>query len=195
MMDLTDLTTIKDFAAAIQSTVTAASFIVGGIWVYRKYIKQEKYPNLETSADVNFVGFKGDYWIVELLAYIENKGKAQHRMSNIQFDLNAIYADDPIETSAEIGGQVYFPRQLAAGSFLPEGLDYFFIDPAVTAKYSYISSVPKDARFIILHIWFSYTDRKGSSHSAERTIRIPTEDELLTYRPVDCKRSANHVLA
>jgi hypothetical protein len=49
----------KNLAAAAQSVATIISFGVGGLWVYRRYIRQqEKYPNIEFSADVQFIGFK-----------------------------------------------------------------------------------------------------------------------------------------
>lgn len=67
----------KNFAVALQSFATIASFIIGGIWVYTRYIRQrENYPNIELSADVNFVGEQASWWIiVELIGTIENKGK------------------------------------------------------------------------------------------------------------------------
>src|SRR5215207_8765415 len=71
----------KNLAAATQSAATIASFVVGGIWVYTKYIRQqERYPNIEFSADVQFIGVQDGFWITELIATVENKGKAQHRM-------------------------------------------------------------------------------------------------------------------
>src|SRR5688500_17146592 len=89
---------LKNLMAALQSLATVVSFIVGGIWVYRRYIRQqEKYPNIEFSADINFIGEQADWWIVELIGVIENKGKAQHKMEEFNFDLNALYSKDQID--------------------------------------------------------------------------------------------------
>ena len=53
---------IKDWSSIAQSIVTALSFIVGGWWVYRKFVRaQEKYPNIEFSADINVIGEQGGF--------------------------------------------------------------------------------------------------------------------------------------
>lgn len=37
----------KNLCEGLQSIATITSFIVGGIWVYRRYIRQqERYPNI-----------------------------------------------------------------------------------------------------------------------------------------------------
>jgi len=164
----------KNVAAALQSIATIASFIIGGIWVYLRFIRQqEKYPNIEFLADIEFLGFQNDWWLVEIIASIENKGKAQHKMNEFRFDLNALYPDDPIEVSKKWGGQVNFPRLIAEGSFLPEKFSFFFLDPGTKAKYSYIARIPKQARFVILHCWFKYDDDRGYSHTSEKTVAVP----------------------
>ena len=58
---------IKDWGAFAQSVATILSFIVGGWWVYAKFVRaQEKYPNIEFSADINVIGQQGGSLIVEL---------------------------------------------------------------------------------------------------------------------------------
>ncbi len=166
----------KDLVTAVQSVVTTVSVIVGGVWVYLKYIRQqEKYPNVEFSADLNLVGKQGDWWVVEIIAIIDNKGKAQHRMNDFAFELDGIYSGDPIETNERWRNQVDFRHSLAKGSFLPTDLEYFFIDPGVKSKYSFVVRVPVKTTFLILHCWFSYTGRKRAAHVAEKTVKVPEE--------------------
>jgi hypothetical protein len=166
--------TIEQWASTFESVVTASSFIVGGIWVYMKFIRQqEDYSNIEFSADMNFIGKQADYWIVELIALVENKGKVQHKMEEFNFDLNALLSTDNVEVSNDWGGQVNFPQELAKGSFLPKHSKSFFIGPGVKAKYSYVARIPQDATFLIFHCWFKYIDRKESGHTAEKSVRVP----------------------
>jgi hypothetical protein len=166
----------KNLAAAVQSMATITSFIVGGIWVYRRYIRQqERYPNIEFSADVHFIGVQDGFWVTELIATIENKGKAQHRMEEFGFDLNGIERGRPILLEQRWGNQVDFPVSIATGSFLPTQYKFFFIDPGVTAKYSYLCRVPVTSTFVILHCWFRYGDKRKLSHTAERTVAVPPE--------------------
>ncbi|VAW67288.1 hypothetical protein MNBD_GAMMA08-645 [hydrothermal vent metagenome] len=164
----------KNLASAVQSVATILSFIIGGIWVYLKFIRQqEKYPNIEFSADIEFIGEQKDYWLAELIATIDNKGKAQHKMEKFRFDVNGLLSADNIEISDEWGGQVNFPHLIAKGSFLPEKYTHFFIDPGTKAKYSYITRIPKDASYIILHCWFKYMDERSYGHTAEKTAKVP----------------------
>ena len=164
----------KNLASAAQSLMTALSLLVGGLWVLWNYVlRQERYPNVEFSADLNFVGKQHTWWIVEIVALVENKGKVQHRMTDFKFDLNALNTGDSIETSEKWGNQVDFGRAIAAGSFLPSRYQSFFIDPGVKAKYSYVVRVPTTARFLLLHCWFKYSDRRKFGHTAEKTVAVP----------------------
>lgn len=170
----------KNLAAAVQSVATIASFIVGGIWVYLKYIRQqERYPNIEFSANVQLIGVQNEFWIAELIATVENKGKAQHRMEEFAFDLNAIEQGSSIQTNQRWGNQVDFPKLIAEGSFLPAQHRFFFIDPGVKAKYSYLTRIPINASFVVFHSWFKYGDGRKFSHTAERTVAIPSEKSFL----------------
>lgn len=169
----TRLERVKDWFAVVQSLATVISLIVGGWWVYAKFVRaQEKYPNIEFLADINPVGSQAGSLIVELIAYVENKGKAQHQMDNFTFDLNALLPQDPVLPDARWGGQVDFPHQVCAGSFLPGSMKSFFVDPGTKAKYSYIARVPQEVTFLILHCRFEYVGRGKTGHTAEKTINV-----------------------
>jgi hypothetical protein len=170
-MTLVDL---KDVATIFQSIITPTALIIGGLWAYRRYgVEAKNLAHIETSADIVFIGQQGDFSIVELLAILNNKGNVQHKIEKFTFDLNALHSDDPIEVSDRWGGQVNFPHEIAKGSFLPKSFQYFFVGPSVTAKYSYIARVPKSATYLIFHCRFDYVDRRGSSHTMEKTVRVP----------------------
>ncbi len=185
---------VRNLAQAAQAGVTALALVVGGIWAYRKFVfRQERYPHIETSADINFIGkhnnFKGkheDHWVIELIAWVENKGRAQHRMSEFCFDLYHLLPDDPLEEEKSYGRQATFPNFTTKGSFLPEQSEFFFVDPGVKAKYSYITAVPAKASMLIFHCWFKYADGRRYDHTAEITKRVPkkeAEDFVVPARP------------
>jgi hypothetical protein len=164
----------NDFFGGIESIITSISIAVVGIWTYRKFVlQQERYPNLVFVASVNFIGEHKNEWLVELVADVENKGKAQHKMKNFNFDLNAIFEENDLIESEKWGKQINFPNLLIKGSFLPDDVDFFFVDPGTTARYSFISKVPKEASFVILHSYFNYSDKRNYRHSAEFTAKVP----------------------
>ena len=134
---------------------------------------QENYPNLQFVADINLIGIQDGEWLIELVAIVENKGKVQHKMSDFTFVLDAIYRTDKLIASENWRGQVDFSHAIARGSFLPETMKFFFIDPGVAAKYSYITKLPQETTFAILHCNFTYIDKRNYRHTAERTVKVP----------------------
>jgi hypothetical protein len=165
----------QQFAGGVQSSLGAIAVIIGGIWTYQRFIRQrDDYPHIEFSVDINFVGEQDGFWLTELIARFENKGKVQHRISDFKFDLFALYAEDKIVSADEFGGQVFFPHKVIAGSWLPKKWEYTFIDPGVSTHYSFVASVPKEMTYVILHGWFQYPNGR-ESHSAEMTIPVPTQ--------------------
>lgn len=163
----------KDFAEAIQALATVAGAIIAGWWAYYHFgLGQERYAHVETSADINFVGLHGNDWIVELIAYVENKGRAQHKMLDLNFELSSINKSDELRDSEEFGGQVLFPNLLKSGSFIGD-YAYFVVDVGVKAKYSFVTRVPSDAAFLILHCNFKYDDERNFFHASETTVKTP----------------------
>lgn len=166
-------TWFKTSVEIIQAIVTVTATIVAGYWAYYRFgLGQEKFAHVETSADINFVGQHGDSWIVELIAYVENKGRTQHKMLNMNFDLSSINKGDRLKDADKFGGQVFFPHLLKEGSFLGN-FEYFVVDAGVKAKYSYVTHIPKNAAFLILHCNFKYDDERDFSHASERTVKVP----------------------
>jgi len=170
------LSDYNELASTIQAIFTSLSIVIGGSWVfYRFVLQQERYPNINFTTDINIIGEQGAYWIVELTATIDNKGKAQHKMSKIGFDLNALFDDDPVLSDEKWGGQIDFPHRLIWGSYLPKHQAYFFVDPGTQAKYSFLTKVPLNSSYLILHSNFIYSNRKNKMHTAEKTIKVEPE--------------------
>jgi hypothetical protein len=115
-------------------------------------------------------------------------------VNDVTFDLNGMSGGEIPKGSEKWQGETNFPDPLGAGSFRPNSLDFFFVDPSVKAKYSKIWSVPAETTFLMLHCHFIYPPRPLSygpdgpsvlSHTAERTIcllpaesRVKTEDKV-----------------
>jgi hypothetical protein len=165
----------ENFTSGLESIATSLALIIGGVWAFRKYIVQgENLAHIESSAEIEFIGYQDESWVVELRAVLTNKGKVEHRISKFGFDLNGLAQTDGVATSEQWGGQVNFPRLLAEGSFLPERFKFFVVGPGVTARYSYLARVPKDVTMIMLHCRFAYLDRPNFGHSMEKSVRVPS---------------------
>ena len=171
------LTDTKTFLEIAEAGATVLGIGVAGWWTYWLYIRQgQRHAQIQTSANIEFIGETDEFWLVEIQAILENKGKVEHRFSDLAFDLNAVLQGDALEASQEWNGQIDFPNSIARGSFLPQTRSFFFIGPGVTAKYSYLTKVPKRAIFVNLHCWFAYARRGALSHSMEITKKTPRND-------------------
>ncbi len=165
--------TFKNYAEGIEAIASSLAIAVGSIWaLYRFILRKERFPHIQSSADIVPIGYQNGYWVVELICTLTNKGVARHQMSNIEFDLSALYDDDEMQEAARHGEQLFFPRLIKKGSFKPVAYSKFFIDSSVEAKYSYVARVPAAVRFLILHCWFQYDDQ-DAHHATERTIELP----------------------
>jgi hypothetical protein len=164
----------KNLTASIQSLVTALSLILAGLWAcYRFGLFRERFSHIEFSADIELIGMKDGWWIAEVMAIIENKGRSLHEFKSIDFDLNALCDQESVELSPRWNNQVHFQKNIAKESFRPSSTGHFFIDPGITAKYSHLTRVPTNARFLNVHCRFEYVDRRNCNHTAEKTIQVP----------------------
>jgi len=104
-------------------------------------------------------------------------------MSAFDFDLYHLLSDDTLEEEEEFGGQVAFPHLTKRGSFIPKQYKFFFVDPGVKAKYSYITKALAEASMLIFHWSFNYADGRGYGHTAEITKLIPKKEAEDSVQP------------
>ena len=167
------ITEMKGIAELAQIVIATLSIIIGAAWVvYRFILQKERFPKINFSTDINIIGKQDDFYIIELIAVIENIGKAQHKMSDFGFDLNAMMGNDKVLSKEKWCGQIDFPHQLIKGSYLPKDYKYFFVDSGTVAKYSFLTKAPLSATYLILHSRFVYSNRKNKAHTAEKTIKL-----------------------
>ena len=157
----------------LKDLFTCLGIIAAGIWAVYIFIRQrENQPRIEMSADIIFHGKMDGWWITELVTYIENKGKVQHKLYNLDFDLASINKGDSVDLAPQFGGQALFPNLISKGSFKRADMEYFFIEPGVKGKYSYLTRVPENAEIIVLHAWFDY-EKISKVHGSEKTAIVP----------------------
>ncbi len=109
----------------------------------RRFTQREYAKRLEFLVDVQFVGRQGEEWILELLAFVHNKGLVDHTITRFDFDLRCLRHGEPmVDGGDEIGGQVLFPHLLKRGEWLPSTWSGTFIEPGPSTKYSYLTSIP-----------------------------------------------------
>ena len=171
-----DLENFNYLAGGLESIATLVALAVGGYWTYNRFVQQrEDFAFIQFTVDINVVGEHGMWWIVELVATLENKGKIQHQFKDLSFELDALLHKDDLVRSDQFLGQAYFPHSIASGPWVPRRV--YFIEPGLTNKYSYVARVPKDTEFLMLHGHFTYLNQ-AASHRAERTIVLPKPSDM-----------------
>jgi hypothetical protein len=157
----------------IESAATTIAIIAGGLWAYFRFRRQrENVALIDFNVDIVYHAKVQNYWIVELIAYVENKGKVQHRIEKFFFELRSINSNDPVGLDPNHRNQVFFPNLIETNTFMPPRYTYFFIEPGLKNSYSYVARVPDTTEALLLHSWFEYLDGIHS-HSAEITKKAP----------------------
>jgi hypothetical protein len=140
-------------ANGIESIIKAAAIVTGGFWVLWKFVLQGEYQRrISFQVDVQFIGKHTDFWLVELIALVENKGLVSHTIRKFDFDLRQLTVKDVIQDGGEeINWQTCSPHKLKEGSWIPRGWKSTFVRPGVTNRYNYITTVPREATYVLLH--------------------------------------------
>ena len=164
------LTDFKELAAGISSCATALAVLLGSGWVFVRFVlTREAHPKIQFNVDVNFVRLQGDFWIVEAVANIENKGLVRHRTPKFTFSIRYLTAADPVEPDARFG--VRLPHSAAKGSWLPDDWDKSFVEPGIHTRYSAPARIPKEATTILIHGKFHYENDEW--HTADKLLAVP----------------------
>jgi len=153
------------------------------------YRRREDHPRIEFEVDVRVIGIHKNFYLVELLAYIDNKGLIAFKLEpeDFYFSLFALMAKDEIdyivdssnktnEKDLESGSKkiarIKFPTTLMRKRWLPW---HTFLEPNVRQKYSYHTAVPNDCSYLLLWGKFIYDDDKADFHTAEKIIKVPQD--------------------
>ena len=164
------LTDFKELAAGISSCATALAVLLGSGWVFVRFVlTREAHPKIEFNVDVNFVHLQGDFWIVEAVAHIHNKGLVRHNITKFTFSIRYLTGADPV--APDQGFLVCLPHSAAKGSWLPGGWGDSFVEPGIHTRYSAPARIPKEATTILIHGKFHYENDEW--HTADKLLAVP----------------------
>jgi len=142
----------------VESIAKIGAIIVAGIWVLLIYVRNmENKPRAEFNLDIKFQKKIDKYWIVELIAEIENKGKIPQLIENFGFILKSLNENDEVRVSNDEKDrkQLSFPNNLTENRFM--GLHRFFIiAPGVREKYTYVTQVPINAEIVHFKAYYEH---------------------------------------
>jgi hypothetical protein len=164
----------KDLADIVKNVASAIAIVVGGGWALWRFVLQlEAHARIEFDLDLRVLGSQGERLLVEVLAIITNRGVVRHWLSDLRFDLHHLRRDQElVEGDDRINRQVLFDPLVRKRYWIPPVWRSSFIDPGVTQRYTYVTSIPADSSYLLLYAQFKYPDQESEFHTAQKTFRV-----------------------
>jgi hypothetical protein len=172
--------TLDDWKIAsevLHNLVTSAAVIVGGFWVLWRFVLQrERFSRIEFSLELTVLGRLGDRIVVEPTAVVTNRGPVRHWLTDFRFDLHYLPLDSiPCDGDERINYQTLFQPLIKKRQWVPGSWISSFVDPGATQRFSYVTTVPANAAFLLLYSQFKYRDSQSEFHTSQKAFRVADE--------------------
>ncbi|MGO4128464.1 hypothetical protein AB4Z01_28990 [Inquilinus sp. YAF38] len=178
MCSLSWLSDNKDAFDAISAIITSVAVLIGGGWAVNRFIIRREFASqVEFNVDIEFIGIHSGYWIIEIVAIVNNKDGSHLKMHEFTFKLRSIE-----DQNLEIGGkkvnyQTIFPHALKDGSWFPLSWESTMLEPNTVVRYSHVAHIPVEATFLLLHgrigYFVGFIRKAPMFHTADRAFRVP----------------------
>ena len=187
----------KNLTESIQAIVTSLAIVVGGIWAYFRFRRtREGRPLIQTDLDIRFVYNQNGRWFVDLVAFLENKGKARLEIQKFDFEFRYSLPGDTATANTVLVPDMFdledglkFPMHLEVkGPWLTPD-DSIFLEPGVRIRHSLLTSLPEDATTALFAIQFDYP-KNGKDIETEadaRLVAVPKIVQGASEIPVQVK--------
>jgi len=166
--------------------------IIGGLWaIYIFLLKRERFPKVEFCLDINLLDSTDNQFVIEFLAYLENKGVARHYIDPKTFILKIRYINrnelEKLSNHTKLPSKgnkidffsLNFPHSIKPEfdsekeiSWMPPKWEYIFVDGGTKQKISLPLSIPKEAKYILLKSEFRYKDKQSGLHTAQSIFNL-----------------------
>ncbi|MEQ8415942.1 MAG: hypothetical protein RIB71_15795 [Imperialibacter sp.] len=152
----------SDWAESIKNIIEVIAILVGGGWaLYRFGLFRERFPSMEISNGINYIGENSSEYLLELYCIVENKGKVRKWLAPLDFELLYLDESDPFERDLEINEEVSFKKILRNVTHYGNRKywvypDWYipFVDGGSTKHFHHLTAVPKHCKYLILNTRF-----------------------------------------
>lgn len=152
--------------------VKAAALVAGAAWAFWRFRRERTdAPQIAFAVDVRLHGPSEGKYAAEYVLTFENKGKTRVEVSEIVLLVRGIRSGEKLDEWEGKEPRLLFPHKLVDNKkVIPPNYGYIFFEPGIKQDYKYVSIVPEDFKFILVHGLFYYKDR--NPHSAERVVTV-----------------------
>jgi len=128
-------------------------------------------PHIEFEIHSNFYGPEGDGYIAELLLVADNKGLIQQKFKDIRLRVRGIESEGALSYWQGHEPRLEFPLKLIDDvSILPQGYNYFFVEPGIEQVFTYVTKIPASVKYILVYTEFAYD--QFTPHTTERVFAV-----------------------
>ena len=133
---------------------------------------------VELTTDLKWLGQHGESHVATVQVDIVNKGAVRLHIDKLEFAVRGIARDSTLQHACQdkyprLMKQLYFPEEIAEGSFFPADWDYAFVDPGCTDAYRHPISIPKDLRFVMIWVKLWYPDDVDDFQHEQHFCAVP----------------------
>ena len=136
---------VKDISDIIYNSVLSISIIIGAIWtIYKFGLFREKYPSLEISNGIKYIGKNKDEHLIELNCKIVNKGNVRKWLAPLEFDLLYLkFEDSFVPNEKYLNNEIEFKRMSENHVYWVSPTWHIpFIDGNSQKEFKYLTSIP-----------------------------------------------------
>ena len=174
--------------SALEVLLAAMGLIASGAWAsWLLLVRREVEPSTELSIEVSFAGIQDHQWLIEVAAILSNRGLVRQFYRDFQLSVRYLLPADEIHDSdvERLKHQIHFPHsidtRIGTKRLYPNAV---YINPKLTFRHSYITSVPQEATFVWVSCKFMFRTRehwfslRTTEHlkNAQRLFRVPRQN-------------------
>jgi hypothetical protein len=131
-------------------------------------------PRVEFTLDPLVHGAQHDDILLELRFTMDNKGSIRQEFRSLKIRIRAIKATGTLQYWTERSPhRLLFPEKLMEDEFVPPSTKnehYYFVEPGVRQTFTYVTKVPRDYRYLLVHGTFRYSPT--TEHTVERVVDV-----------------------
>jgi hypothetical protein len=178
----------KNVAEGIQSIITSAALLGGGIWaLWRFVLMRESATKVDLDIDLSFVVKQGANWMLEGVALVKNPGSVRLDFEAFTYELHYALSSDHFgsQTMEEgIAKETTLPADSLRLKFKRSWLEdckSMYLEPGERSRYTFLASVPADATMVLLLCEFY--DANQDVESVRKSYAVPPSCNI--NRPKD----------
>jgi hypothetical protein len=137
----------------------------------RQKKEREHEPRIEFNLSAKFFGPEKNEYLIEIRINLTNCGRVRHEIFDPKLRILGIEKGEDLSYRESDEPRLKFNKPvMSLKSILPEGYNFFFVEPGVRQDVIYVTKVSSSIGHILVHGIFHYNSK--TPHTAERVFTV-----------------------